>query len=177
MSFSLVCLGWVEVTWDHGGSNSYRMGAEDKYDLQLVEESLREGSQELEESSGEVEPPSVGATPTVTQQSRGTISSDTQSNPHLVSSDNMLVEASLQDPLNPINLPLPPGAVGGEYLPPDLGLPVPDQEYLRDVDHEEREEYLDRWEARLRKLGMKLFMEADNDEEDEEEDVSRAKYT
>ena len=30
--------GWVEVQWDHGGSNSYRMGAEGKYDLQLADE-------------------------------------------------------------------------------------------------------------------------------------------
>ncbi|XP_012253550.2 E3 ubiquitin-protein ligase Ufd4 isoform X10 [Athalia rosae] len=28
--------GWIDVTWDHGGSNSYRMGAEAKYDLRLV---------------------------------------------------------------------------------------------------------------------------------------------
>ncbi|XP_033103063.1 E3 ubiquitin-protein ligase HECTD1-like isoform X1 [Anneissia japonica] len=28
--------GWVDVTWDHGGSNSYRMGAEGKYDLKLA---------------------------------------------------------------------------------------------------------------------------------------------
>lgn len=28
-------LGWIDVTWDHGGSNSYRMGAEGKYDLRL----------------------------------------------------------------------------------------------------------------------------------------------
>ncbi|CAH0559918.1 unnamed protein product [Brassicogethes aeneus] len=27
--------GWIDVTWDHGGSNSYRMGAEGKYDLKL----------------------------------------------------------------------------------------------------------------------------------------------
>lgn len=27
--------GWIDVTWDSGGSNSYRMGAEGKYDLQL----------------------------------------------------------------------------------------------------------------------------------------------
>lgn len=31
--------GWIDVTWDHGGSNSYRMGAEGKYDLQLAPES------------------------------------------------------------------------------------------------------------------------------------------
>lgn len=28
--------GWVDVSWDHGGSNSYRMGAEGKYDLKLA---------------------------------------------------------------------------------------------------------------------------------------------
>lgn len=30
--------GWVEVQWDHGGANSYRMGAEGKYDLDLTGE-------------------------------------------------------------------------------------------------------------------------------------------
>lgn len=30
--------GWIEVQWDHGGANSYRMGAEGKYDLQLAED-------------------------------------------------------------------------------------------------------------------------------------------
>ena len=30
--------GWIEVKWDHGGANSYRMGAEGKYDLQLADE-------------------------------------------------------------------------------------------------------------------------------------------
>ena len=29
-------LGWVDVTWDGTGSNSYRMGAEGKYDLALA---------------------------------------------------------------------------------------------------------------------------------------------
>uniref|UniRef100_A0A1X7TZ16 E3 ubiquitin-protein ligase n=1 Tax=Amphimedon queenslandica TaxID=400682 RepID=A0A1X7TZ16_AMPQE len=30
--------GWVEVQWDHGSANSYRMGAEGKYDLELTGE-------------------------------------------------------------------------------------------------------------------------------------------
>ena len=29
-------LGWIDVSWDAGSSNSYRMGAEGKYDLQLA---------------------------------------------------------------------------------------------------------------------------------------------
>ncbi|RVE51966.1 hypothetical protein evm_003432 [Chilo suppressalis] len=28
--------GWVDVRWDHGGRNSYRMGAESKFDLKVV---------------------------------------------------------------------------------------------------------------------------------------------
>lgn len=28
--------GWLDVGWDHGGSNSYRMGAEGKFDLKLA---------------------------------------------------------------------------------------------------------------------------------------------
>ena len=28
--------GWVDVTWDSGSSNSYRMGAEGKFDLALA---------------------------------------------------------------------------------------------------------------------------------------------
>ncbi|XP_078134070.1 E3 ubiquitin-protein ligase HECTD1 isoform X1 [Sander vitreus] len=28
--------GWIDVTWDSGGSNSYRMGAEGKFDLKLA---------------------------------------------------------------------------------------------------------------------------------------------
>ena len=28
--------GWIDVSWDHGGSNSYRMGAEGKFDLKLA---------------------------------------------------------------------------------------------------------------------------------------------
>ena len=30
--------GWLEVQWDHGGVNSYRMGAEGKYDLEMTGE-------------------------------------------------------------------------------------------------------------------------------------------
>lgn len=32
----LALIGWIDVKWDHGVRNSYRMGAEGKYDLKLV---------------------------------------------------------------------------------------------------------------------------------------------
>lgn len=28
--------GWISVTWDHGGSNTYRMGVKGKYDLRVI---------------------------------------------------------------------------------------------------------------------------------------------
>jgi len=37
--------GWIDVTWDHGGSNSYRMGAEGKFDLKLAPVSETGGTQ------------------------------------------------------------------------------------------------------------------------------------
>ncbi|XP_053597850.1 E3 ubiquitin-protein ligase HECTD1 isoform X1 [Microplitis demolitor] len=43
--------GWIDVTWDHGGSNSYRMGAEGKYDLRLVGTSL-DGENKNKNGSG-----------------------------------------------------------------------------------------------------------------------------
>jgi hypothetical protein len=39
LSFAFVLVlspGWIDVAWDAGGSNSYRMGAEGKYDLFLA---------------------------------------------------------------------------------------------------------------------------------------------
>lgn len=38
--FSLFLKGWVDVTWDNGSTNSYRMGAENKFDLKITSESL-----------------------------------------------------------------------------------------------------------------------------------------
>lgn len=42
MMFILLCLfsGWVDVTWDNGTTNSYRMGAENKYDLKVISGSI-----------------------------------------------------------------------------------------------------------------------------------------
>ncbi|XP_073949307.1 LOW QUALITY PROTEIN: ubiquitin fusion-degradation 4-like [Choristoneura fumiferana] len=36
--------GWVDVRWDHGGRNSYRMGAEGKFDLKVVSGGAAEGA-------------------------------------------------------------------------------------------------------------------------------------
>ena len=36
--------GWVNVRWDHGDGNSYRVGANGKYDLMVVPDGTRTGS-------------------------------------------------------------------------------------------------------------------------------------
>lgn len=34
--------GWIRVLWDNGSTNSYRMGKEGKYDLQLADPPVAE---------------------------------------------------------------------------------------------------------------------------------------
>ncbi|XP_014233753.1 E3 ubiquitin-protein ligase HECTD1 isoform X8 [Trichogramma pretiosum] len=43
--------GWIDVTWDNGCSNSYRMGAEGKYDLKLVSTANEQGGDASKTSS------------------------------------------------------------------------------------------------------------------------------
>ncbi|XP_052130677.1 E3 ubiquitin-protein ligase HECTD1 isoform X3 [Frankliniella occidentalis] len=43
--------GWIDVTWDQGGSNSYRMGAEGKYDLKLVNSEINDNTSPLPATS------------------------------------------------------------------------------------------------------------------------------
>ncbi|XP_022088513.1 deleted in malignant brain tumors 1 protein-like [Acanthaster planci] len=47
--------GWVEVRWDAGNRNSYRMGAEGKYDLKLIEDAAVRLVNGTDELSGHVE--------------------------------------------------------------------------------------------------------------------------
>ena len=55
--------GWIEVQWDHGGANSYRMGAEGKYDLQLADEPLPTPPPNTSGEGSDVDmPPSSSAT-------------------------------------------------------------------------------------------------------------------
>lgn len=136
------------MVWDHGGSNSYRMGAEDRYDLQLGDTTQQRESEE--EGQGSVEPPhTLESGPTA---SGGTLSS--------------AVEQS--GSAQPTSNPQPPGAVGGLSVPhlSTEGEGDDGGEGEGEGETDEREEYLDRVESRLRRLGMKFAM--DTDEEDEE---------
>ena len=117
------------MIWDHGGSNSYRMGAEDRYDLQLAtsEQEPSVQTQQAEQTSSDV-----------TNESNSDQSTQTLTTPRGAEGG--------------VHLPLPPHLPN--VLPPELG------------ESEERDEYLDRVEARLRRLGMKFFMDTDEEDDD-----------
>nr|CAD7398859.1 unnamed protein product [Timema cristinae] len=56
--------GWIDVTWDHGGSNSYRMGAEGKYDLRLapvLETDMLTGASVIASATANAAKPAVGS--------------------------------------------------------------------------------------------------------------------
>ncbi|KAI5744743.1 hypothetical protein M8J76_004851 [Diaphorina citri] len=88
--------GWVDVTWDHGGSNSYRMGAEGKYDLKLAPESesstptptpTHPPSQSVLTSRKSSSTPSI---PEATQDSSNSVASTEQA----ASADNLAAKES-----------------------------------------------------------------------------------
>lgn len=71
-------LGWIEIQWDHGGANSYRMGAEGKFDLTLSDDepqptapqttpSQTTPPQTSGETSGQDTPPPVSQTTTTSR--------------------------------------------------------------------------------------------------------------
>ena len=55
--------GWIEVQWDHGGANSYRMGAEGKYDLQLAKDSQPTPPPNTSGEGSDVDTPSSSSRP------------------------------------------------------------------------------------------------------------------
>ena len=55
--------GWIEVQWDHGGANSYRMGAEGKFDLQLAEELQPTPPPNTSGEGSDVDTPTVSSRP------------------------------------------------------------------------------------------------------------------
>ncbi|XP_039898071.1 E3 ubiquitin-protein ligase HECTD1 isoform X3 [Simochromis diagramma] len=67
--------GWIDVTWDAGGSNSYRMGAEGKFDLKLAPgydpESAATAPSPKPVSSTVSGPASTTVGPSVTQAASG----------------------------------------------------------------------------------------------------------
>ncbi|XP_050310432.1 E3 ubiquitin-protein ligase Ufd4 [Anthonomus grandis grandis] len=95
--------GWIDVTWDHGGSNSYRMGAEGKYDLKLAPnfdllESSAKLAQQKTTKSGKEEKTGAGSVLTSRK------SSSTPSLPEATNEDNKSSVASTEQAASADNL-------------------------------------------------------------------------
>ncbi|XP_043269545.1 E3 ubiquitin-protein ligase HECTD1 isoform X3 [Venturia canescens] len=87
--------GWIDVTWDHGGSNSYRMGAEGKYDLRLVGTGIdSESSSKNKNGSGVLTGRKSSSTPSLPDCTdvgmRGSVASTDQA----ASADNLAAKAA-----------------------------------------------------------------------------------
>jgi E3 ubiquitin-protein ligase HECTD1 len=69
--------GWIDVKWDHGVCNSYRMGAEGKYDLKLA----NSGGTNVRDEAGSPAPPPTVAAPRLTRHLNSRKSHSTPSLP------------------------------------------------------------------------------------------------
>lgn len=80
--------GWVDVTWDSGGSNSYRMGAEGKFDLALAPSHDPEKLRPAVATRGSALSKKSSSTPSLTESSDNQ-SSSIASTDQAASADNI----------------------------------------------------------------------------------------
>ncbi|XP_067942720.1 E3 ubiquitin-protein ligase HECTD1-like [Watersipora subatra] len=85
--------GWVDVNWDNGGSNSYRMGAEGKFDLALAPshepERLRRPPPDSSSSRGSVLSKKSSSTPSLSETSQVVAEGSVASTDQAASADNI----------------------------------------------------------------------------------------
>lgn len=93
--------GWIDVTWDNGGSNSYRMGAEGKYDLRLVcssgstsMESSVDSASKCKNGSGVLTGRKSNSTPSLPDYCTEGIRCSVASTDQAASADNLAAKAS-----------------------------------------------------------------------------------
>lgn len=82
------------MTWDHGGSNSYRMGAEGKYDLRLVGTSLETDSSIKSKSSGVLTGRKSSSTPSLPDCTDTGVRGSVASTDQAASADNLAAKVS-----------------------------------------------------------------------------------
>ncbi|KAL6425302.1 hypothetical protein ACFW04_009489 [Cataglyphis niger] len=87
--------GWIDVTWDHGGSNSYRMGAEGKYDLRLVGTSL-EADSTMKCKSGVLTGRKSNSTPSLPDCTDTAMRSSVASTDQAASADNLAAKQAAE---------------------------------------------------------------------------------
>ncbi|XP_011267642.1 E3 ubiquitin-protein ligase HECTD1 isoform X4 [Camponotus floridanus] len=89
--------GWIDVTWDHGGSNSYRMGAEGKYDLRLVGTSLEtDSSVKCKNGGGVLTGRKSNSTPSLPDCTDTAMRSSVASTDQAASADNLAAKQAAE---------------------------------------------------------------------------------
>ncbi|KAL0106226.1 hypothetical protein PUN28_016138 [Cardiocondyla obscurior] len=89
--------GWIDVTWDHGGSNSYRMGAEGKYDLRLVGTSLdADNTAKCKSGGGVLTGRKSNSTPSLPDCTDTAIRSSVASTDQAASADNLAAKQAAE---------------------------------------------------------------------------------
>ncbi|XP_066599740.1 E3 ubiquitin-protein ligase HECTD1 isoform X2 [Prorops nasuta] len=89
--------GWIDVTWDHGGSNSYRMGAEGKFDLRLIGTGVEtDGSAKAKGGSGVLTGRKSSSTPSLPDCTETGLRSSVASTDQAASADNLAAKQAAE---------------------------------------------------------------------------------
>ncbi|XP_063990344.1 E3 ubiquitin-protein ligase HECTD1 isoform X7 [Diachasmimorpha longicaudata] len=88
--------GWIDITWDHGGSNSYRMGAEGKYDLRLVGTSFDADSGKSKNGSGILTGRKSSSTPSLPDCTDVSLRGSVASTDQAASADNLAAKQAAE---------------------------------------------------------------------------------
>ena len=92
--------GWIDVTWDYGGSNSYRMGAEGKYDLRLVGTGLDSDNSIKGKNSSVLTGRKSSSTPSLPDCTDTGIRSSVASTDQAASTDNLAAKVIVSSKLH-----------------------------------------------------------------------------
>ncbi|CAB0012965.1 unnamed protein product [Nesidiocoris tenuis] len=97
--------GWIDVTWDHGGTNSYRMGAEGKFDLKLASDGEAAGNKptspagKSRANADGVALSKSSSTPSLADKDEGEAKASVASTDQATSADNLAAKHSTELPI------------------------------------------------------------------------------
>uniref|UniRef100_A0A0K8T796 E3 ubiquitin-protein ligase n=1 Tax=Lygus hesperus TaxID=30085 RepID=A0A0K8T796_LYGHE len=134
--------GWIDVTWDHGGTNSYRMGAEGKFDLKLASDAEAPANKSTSPSGKSrtnadgVALSKSSSTPSLADKEEGQAKVSVASTDQATSADNLAAKqaaAALTESVLSMSMARAGALVSGELATSDLAtivetLPTPENE-------------------------------------------------
>ncbi|BES94932.1 Sad1 / UNC-like C-terminal [Nesidiocoris tenuis] len=134
--------GWIDVTWDHGGTNSYRMGAEGKFDLKLASDGEAAGNKptspagKSRANADGVALSKSSSTPSLADKDEGEAKASVASTDQATSADNLAAKqaaAALTESVLSMSMARAGALVSSELATSDLAtivetLPTPENE-------------------------------------------------